>query len=125
VVRDVTGGGARVSIDALGSTKTCQDSIRSLSPRGRHVQVGLMVADDDMPPLPMAAVIAGELEVIGSHGMAAHAYPAMLAEILDGSLVPQRLIQRRIELAEAGGALAALDDLPTPGITMVLLRPVG
>lgn len=125
VVRDVTSGGARVSIDALGSTKTCQDSIRSLSPRGRHVQVGLMVADDDMPPLPMAAVIAGELEVIGSHGMAAHAYPAMLAEILDGSLVPQRLIQRRIELAEAGGALAALDDLPTPGITMVLVRPVG
>jgi len=57
--------------------------------------------------------------------MAAHAYPAMLAEILDGSLVPQRLIQRRIELAEAGGALAALDDLPTPGITMVLVRPVG
>jgi alcohol dehydrogenase len=122
VVRDVTGGGAQVSIDAFGSTKTCQDSIRCLGTRGRHVQVGLMVAEDAMPPLPVASVIAAELEVIGSHGMAAHAYPAMLAEILDGSLAPQRLIQRRIHLAEASAALAGLDDRHTPGVTMIHVR---
>jgi alcohol dehydrogenase len=122
VVRDVTGGGAQVSIDAFGSTKTCQDSIRCLGTRGRHVQVGLMVAEDALPPLPVASVIAAELEVIGSHGMAAHAYPAMLAEILDGSLAPQRLIQRRIDLAEASAALATLDDRHTPGVTMIHVR---
>jgi alcohol dehydrogenase len=122
VVREVSGGGARVSIDALGTTTTCQDSIRCLGTRGRHVQVGLMVADDAMPPLPMGAVIAGELEIIGSHGMAAHAYPAMLAEIVDGTLAPQRLIQRRIGLAEAGAALAGFDERPTAGVTMVCVR---
>jgi alcohol dehydrogenase len=81
-----------------------------------------MVAEDAMPPLPVASVIAAELEVIGSHGMAAHAYPAMLAEILDGSLAPQRLIQRRIHLAEASAALAGLDDRHTPGVTMIHVR---
>jgi alcohol dehydrogenase len=121
-VREATGGGARVSIDALGSVRTCQDSIRGLAPRGRHVQVGLMVGEDGMPPLPMDAVIAGELEVIGSHGMAAHAYPAMLAEIVDGTLAPQRLVQRRIGLAEAGAALAAMDEQPVAGVTMVHVR---
>lgn len=121
-VRDATGGGARVSLDALGSVATCQDSIRCLAPRGRHVQVGLMVGEDDMPPLPMGAVIAGELEVLGSHGMAAHAYPAMLAEILDGTLAPQRLVQRRIGLTDAGTALAGMDEHPVAGITMVDVR---
>jgi alcohol dehydrogenase len=125
VVRDVTGGGARISIDALGSVTTCQNSIACLRTRGRHVQVGLMVGDDDMPPISMASVIARELEVLGSHGMAAHAYPAMLAEIVDGSLAPQRLVRRRIELSEAGEALAAMNERPAPGITMIRVSGAG
>jgi D-arabinose 1-dehydrogenase-like Zn-dependent alcohol dehydrogenase len=118
-VRQLTGGGARVSIDALGSVATCSDSIRSLRPRGRHIQVGLMPAGDD-PPVPIAAVIAAELELIGTHGMPAHAYPAMLAEILDGTLQPQRLITRRIPLAEAPSALAGLAKQSGQGITLVI-----
>jgi D-arabinose 1-dehydrogenase-like Zn-dependent alcohol dehydrogenase len=119
-VREITGGGAQVSLDALGSTTTCQNSIRSLRTRGRHVQIGLMVADDDMPRVPMAAVIAGELELVGSHGMAARAYPAMLAEIVAGSLRPERLITRRITLDEAPSALALLGQQLGDGITMVI-----
>lgn len=119
-VRELTGGGARVSIDALGSVPTCQNSIRSLRKRGRHVQIGLLVADDDMPALPMAAVIAGELELVGSHGMAAHAYPPMLAEIAAGTLHPERLVTRRITLDETPAALAGLGHHPGDGITMVI-----
>ncbi len=88
-VREITGEGARLSLDALGSIVTCQNSIRCLRKRGRHVQIGLMVADDGRPPVPMADVIAGELELVGSHGMAAHAYPDMLAEIVEGRLRPR------------------------------------
>lgn len=121
-VRDASGGGARVSIDALGSAITCQDSIRCLGTRGRHVQVGLMVGENGMTPIPMGAVIAGELEVIGSHGMAAHAYPQVLAEIAAGSLAPQRLVRRRIDLAAAPAALADFDEHPVPGVTMVHVR---
>jgi D-arabinose 1-dehydrogenase-like Zn-dependent alcohol dehydrogenase len=120
MVREITGGGAEVSIDALGSVATCQSSIRCLRPRGRHVQVGLMIADDDLPPVPMDAVVAGELELIGSHGMPAHGFPGMLAEILDGSLEPQRLVTRRIGLPEAPAALAEMDGRPGAGVTLVL-----
>jgi D-arabinose 1-dehydrogenase-like Zn-dependent alcohol dehydrogenase len=119
-VRRLTGGGADISIDAFGSVATCQNSIGSLRPRGRHVQVGLLLGDDDSPPVPMAAVIAGELELIGSHGMPAHAYPEMLAEIMDGRLQPQRLITHTIGLAEAGAALAALGQRPGDGMTLVI-----
>jgi alcohol dehydrogenase len=100
-VRDLTGGGAQVSIDALGSIETCQNSICSLRKRGRHVQVGLMLGADDAPSVPMSTVIAAELEIVGSHGMAAHDYPTMLAEITAGTLSPQRLVQHRIDLSEA------------------------
>jgi alcohol dehydrogenase len=84
------------------------------------VQVGLMLAADALPPVPMEEVIASELELYGSHGMAAHAYPAMLAEIVDGILEPQLLVARRIRLDEAPLALAELDRTPGDGITMVI-----
>lgn len=41
-VREVTGGGAHLSLDALGSPATCAASVGSLRRRGRHVQVGLL-----------------------------------------------------------------------------------
>ena len=118
-VRDLTGGGAQVSIDALGSIETCQNSIRSLRKRGRHIQVGLMLGPDEAPPVPMSRVIAAELEIVGSHGMAAHDYPTMLAEITAGTLSPQRLVQHRIDLSEAPARLAALDQQPGNGITVI------
>ena len=124
-VRDLTGGGAQVSIDALGSIETCQNSIRSLRKRGRHVQVGLMLGADDAPSVPMSTVIAAELEIVGSHGMAAHDYPTMLAEITAGTLSPQRLVQHRIDLSEAPAKLAALDQQPGNGITIISPTPLA
>jgi alcohol dehydrogenase len=116
---EVTGGGAHVSIEALGRAVTLADSIAGLRRRGRHVQVGLLVADDANPPTDMAAVIAGELEIVGSHGMPAHAYPRMLAEIAAGRLHPERLVSRVIELDEAPHALATLGSGGQPGTTVV------
>src|SRR5215475_3070334 len=87
-IRSLTGIGAHVAIDAIGSASTCRASIECLRPRGRHVQVGLMVGDDADARVPMGLVIAKELEVYGSHGMAAHEYPAMLNEIAAGTLQP-------------------------------------
>jgi alcohol dehydrogenase len=118
-VRRVTEGGARVSIDALGSVTTCQNSIRGLRKRGRHIQIGLLVAADALPPVPMAEVVAGELEVIGSHGMSADAYPAMLAEVMSRSLEPQRLVTRRLSLDDVPEALVGMGQRPGSGIAMV------
>ncbi|WP_433239523.1 zinc-binding dehydrogenase [Streptosporangium sp. CA-135522] len=114
-VQDLTGGGAHVSIDSLGSPQTCASSIESLRRRGRHVQVGLLPG---LTSLPMNRVIGHELEILGSHGMAAHAYPAMLEMVAGGLLRPDLLITRTIGLDEAGPALAAIGSVP--GVTMIL-----
>ena len=71
-IKELSNGGAHVSIDALGSQTTCYNSISSLRKRGKHIQVGLMTEDHKHPQLPMDKVIAHELEIIGSHGMQAY-----------------------------------------------------
>jgi len=118
-VRAATGGGAHVSIDALGHPKTCFDSVASLRKRGKHVQVGLMLADHSRPSVPMDRVIGWELEILGSHGMQAHRYPAMLEMIRTGRLRPEKLIGRRIALDEAPAELAAMDEFRGTGIVVV------
>jgi alcohol dehydrogenase len=67
----------------------------------------------------MARVIAWELEVLGSHGMAAADYPGMLALIASGALEPQRLIERVVGLDEAAELLPRMDSANVAGMTMV------
>ena len=116
-VAELTGGGAHVSLDALGAAVTCENSVRSLRPRGRHVQVGLLPPAQGRPVVPMDLVVAHELQVLGSHGMAAHAYPELLGLISAGRLDPRRLVTRELGLDQAGAALA--DVGRRPGIAVV------
>ncbi|HEY0803870.1 MAG TPA: zinc-dependent alcohol dehydrogenase family protein [Pseudonocardiaceae bacterium] len=120
-VRAITDGGAHVSVDALGSADIACASVAGLRRRGRHVQIGLLHGPESAPPLPMDLVIARELEIYGSHGMAAHEYPAMLALLEDGTLRPERLVGRVIGLADAGTALATMDSASSPGMTVIEL----
>ena len=118
-VREVTGGGAHVSLDALGHTATCCNSIRNLRRRGRHVQVGLMLGHHAAPAIPMGQVIAHELEIYGSHGMQAWRYEDMLAMITGGRLSPSRLIGREVSLEEAVPLLTTLDRSTDTGISVI------
>lgn len=119
-VREATGGGAHVSVDALGGSTTMTASIASLRRRGRHVQVGLMLGDSAVAPVPMGRAIAEELEILGSHGMPATDYPDMLALVASGRLDVRRLVGRTIPLAEAPAALAAMSEpAASPGMTVV------
>jgi len=124
-VLEITDGGASVSLDAVGSTATAVASIASLRPRGRHVQVGLLLGEDAAPALPMGQVIARELEIYGSHGMAARDYPNMLTLVASGALQPARLVGDVIGLE---GAPAALVALSAPGhgqgVTVIRMPPV-
>jgi alcohol dehydrogenase len=118
-VADLTGGGSHVAVDAVGSEQTCADAILSLRRRGRHVQIGLLPPVGGHPRVPMARVIAWELDLLGSHGMAAADYPGMIALIEQGSLQPQRLIERTIGLDEAAALLPTFDRATVAGMTMV------
>ena len=118
-IRELTDGGAHVSLDALGSAVTCANSILSLRKQGRHVQVGLMAGEHRLPPLPMGVVIANELEIRGSHGMQGYRYDDMLRLIADGRLDPERLIARRIGLADVAAELPRLGEFGSAGVIVV------
>ncbi|MEL6617131.1 MAG: zinc-dependent alcohol dehydrogenase family protein, partial [Bacteroidota bacterium] len=118
-IREITGGGAHVSMDALGHTATCVASIASLRKRGRHLQVGLMMDEHAAPPIPMGRVIADELEILGSHGMQAHRYDALFAMIESGRLDPERLVSRTLSLGQAPEALMTMDTAPATGVTVI------
>jgi D-arabinose 1-dehydrogenase-like Zn-dependent alcohol dehydrogenase len=118
-VGDLTRGGSHVTVDAVGSEQTCADAILSLRRRGRHVQVGLLPPVGGHPRVPMARVIGWELDVLGSHGMAAADYPGMMTLIGQGSLQPQRLVERTIGLDEAAAMLPDFDRWKVAGMTIV------
>jgi len=118
-VEEITGGGAHVSIDALGSPAVASTALRGLRRRGRHVQVGLLPGGP--APLPMDLVIARELEIYGSHGMAAGDYPAMMRLVADGTLSPGLLVGDVIGLGDVAQALAAMDGPAGAGMTVVML----
>jgi D-arabinose 1-dehydrogenase-like Zn-dependent alcohol dehydrogenase len=101
-VLELTGGGADVSIDALGSSVTLRQSIDSLRKRGRHVQVGLMIGEAGETTLPMGKVIANELVLLGSHGIAARSYGDVF----------ELISSRRIPLGQILGPRLALGDVP-------------
>ncbi len=118
-IKELTHGGAHVSIDALGSALTSRNSIRSLRKRGRHVQIGLTLANDADVSVPMDEVLAKELQIIGSHGMAAHRYDDMLKMILSGKVQPKKLIGKTIALEQAGKELASMGQFAQQGVTVI------
>jgi len=118
-IRDLTNGGAHVSVDAIGNGEVCFNSIDSLRKRGRHIQVGLMVGDDSRPEIPMAKVLSNELEIMGSHGMQAYRYTEMLEMISTGRLAPEKLIGRTISLEESIDALTSMSEFGSSGVTII------
>jgi D-arabinose 1-dehydrogenase-like Zn-dependent alcohol dehydrogenase len=120
-LRDLTGGGAHVALDAYGSRATSAASVRSLRPRGRHVQVGLLLDDEAAPVIGMGRVIADELELLGSHGISVGEYAAMIADVVAGRLRPEESIGLTIGFDDLPGALADMDrPAATAGMTVAV-----
>jgi len=115
-IRSLTDGGAHVTIDAMGSVEILQAGLRSLRALGKHIQVGLLHGELG---LKLGALCYSELSLVGSHGMAAHHYPQMLAEIVGGELRPGSLVTRTIGLDDAPAALAALSEGSPTGVTVI------
>ena len=121
LIAGLSDGGVQVSLDALGSSATASAGVRSLRRRGRHVQVGLMLDSHAEASLPWGPVVARELQVLGSHGMAASDYPELLQLIVDGRLDPSVLVGKVVELEQAGAELAAMDG-PAQTAGLVVAR---
>lgn len=118
-VVDATRGGADVSLDALGSTGTLRQSLEALRKRGRHVQVGLMVGERSDPAVPIGRVIANELVLFGSHGIAARAYPDVF-EMIERKQIPlERIIGPRLGLSDVPIELPRVGEFKNLGLALV------
>jgi D-arabinose 1-dehydrogenase-like Zn-dependent alcohol dehydrogenase len=118
-VRDVTGGGADVAVEALGITTTTVNALTSLRKLGRHVQVGMPAGAHVTMPIPMDAVYSGQLAIYGTRGMPAWRYPSLLSMIESGRADLSPLIARRVGLSDATAELQAFDGPAAPGIAVV------
>ena len=70
--------GVDISVDALGSIPTANQSILALKRLGKHIQLGLLPSPDGTTPIPMSRTIAYELEILGSHGLSVTHYRQLL-----------------------------------------------
>jgi alcohol dehydrogenase len=118
-IKEITGGGANVSIEALGHPECCFNSISSLAKLGKHIQIGLLEAGNENTAVPVNLVIARELEIIGSHGMQAYKYPEMLRMIGQGKLKPEKLIGKTVSLEESVDELMNMNDFSGTGVTVI------
>jgi len=119
VVREISKGGVHVSVDALGSPVTLFNSVSCLRKRGKHIQVGLLLADQKNSAIPMNLVLSKELEIYGSHGMQAWRYPEMVQMITAGKMNPELLIGKSITLKAAAIALTEMNEFRGQGLTII------
>jgi alcohol dehydrogenase len=116
----MTNGGAHVSVDALGDEPTALPAIQCLRTRGRHLRLGVSSKEQGGTiPLPVDLFVFKELSFIGSFGMQAARFPAMLRMVESGKLHPGKLITGTVAIEEAGAALAGMGKFATIGMTVI------
>jgi alcohol dehydrogenase len=118
-IRDITGGGAHVAIEALGIQETTVSALKSLRKLGRMVQIGMPAGKHAQMTLPMDAVYSGQLAIFGTRGMPAWRYPSLLGLIEAGQVDLSPLIARRVALSAASAELAAFDGPTPPGVAVI------
>jgi propanol-preferring alcohol dehydrogenase len=119
-IREITGGGAHLSVDALGIRETIQNSIFSLRKGGRHVQVGLTTqAEQGMVALPTDMMVGMELEFYGSVGNPHPQYAGLLGLVEQGKLNPRSLVGRTVSLEEVNEVLQSMTEFRTLGFTVI------
>lgn len=117
-IRDLTGGGAQVSLEALGIEATTNASLECLATLGRHVHIGLPAGDGKMQ-VNMRAIYGKQLAFFGTRGMPAWKYPTLLGMIERGEVDLGPTLDRVIPLSAASGELRAMSG-PTPPGTAVI-----
>jgi propanol-preferring alcohol dehydrogenase len=119
-VKDATGGGVQVSIEALGRAFTVQQSIQSLRKGGRHVQVGLTSQEErGQVAIPIDILVNREWEFIGSLGNPHPDYAELLTLVASKKLNPARLVTRQIALSDVTDTLERMTRFETVGFEVI------
>ncbi|WP_418282741.1 zinc-dependent alcohol dehydrogenase family protein [Halorubrum sp. DTA98] len=119
-LRELSDGGVDVSMDALGIAETCRSSVRSVRPRGTHVQVGLTTdVERGEVSLPTDWMTRWEVSFVGSRGMPPTNYDDLFALIEASDVDPGSLVSRELALSDVSDRLAAMDDYEVRGVEVV------
>ncbi len=119
-IRDLSGGGAHVSVDALGGSATAIPGILSLRKGGRHVQLGLTGKQDKgVIGLPVDAMVMQEQSFLTASGCPTTSYPGLLSMVASGALQPRRLVERRVDISGVNDVLTRLTDYRTSGFNVI------
>jgi D-arabinose 1-dehydrogenase-like Zn-dependent alcohol dehydrogenase len=117
---DLTGGGAHVAVDALGVAVTCRNSIMSLRKQGRHLQIGLTTsAEQGEIPMPIDRIVLMELQLIGSLGMQASHYPAMLQMVVAKKVTPKAMVTGTCGLDGINKTFNEMNTFQNVGVTVI------
>lgn len=118
-IKELTGGGAHVSVEALGFPATVAASLACLRPLGRHVQVGLPVGHHAVQEVNLNTIYMGNLALFGTRGMPAHRYPSLLSLIAGGHVDLSPIVAREIGLSDTSAELAAFNGPMPPGVAVI------
>ena len=119
-IQELTGGGAHVSVDALGIATTCRNSIMSLRKQGRHLQIGLTTAAEGGEiSVPIDRMVTMELQIIASLGMQASHYPQMLQMVVAGKVSPKAMITGTCGLDGINKIFDEMNTFQNVGVTVI------
>jgi alcohol dehydrogenase len=118
-IREITRGGAHVSVEALGIAETANASLDCLRPLGRHVQVGMPLGHTAFMEINMNAVYMKNLAIYGTRGMPSWRYPSLLSLIESGRVDVAPIVAREIPLSGASAELRAFDGPTAPGTAVI------
>jgi alcohol dehydrogenase len=119
-IRDLTGGGAQASVEALGITETFHNSLRCLAKLGRHVQIGQPLDVHANPTIPLLDTIYyRQLVMMGSRGLPAHRFSALFNLLASGRMDMQKLIKTRIGLDGVTSVFEQMNHHEDVGMTLI------
>jgi D-arabinose 1-dehydrogenase-like Zn-dependent alcohol dehydrogenase len=119
-VKTLTGGGAQVSIDALGIDATCRNSVLSLRKLGRHVQLGHTTRKEaGYVQLPIDVILLNELKLFGAFGLPGQRFGKMLALCEEGVLQPGKIVRQQVGLDGVTGVLQSMGNYGTTGVVVI------
>jgi propanol-preferring alcohol dehydrogenase len=119
-IRDISGGGAHLSVDALGSSATTVPAILSLRKGGRHLQLGGTGKEDaGVIGIPVDAMLFQELSFHASMGCPTTSYPGLLSMVASGALSPERLVERQVDVGDVNDVLERMTSYQTSGFNVI------
>lgn len=120
-IRDLTGGGADITVEALGSEQTTVPAVLALRRGGRHVQIGLTgQKEQGRVSIPVDYLVRHEISFLGSFGCPVASHRGLLNLVAMGRVDPGRLVTRIVSLEESTEVLQAMSEFGTLGFHVIV-----